>query len=522
MTEWIFLYGPPGVGKSFLGRNLADALNLPFWDLDREIAAQAGMSISDVFATQGESHFRALERKGLRVLLSNKRGVLALGGGALLHDANRALVEKKGTVLLLTADQKTLLARLQGDENRRPLLKENSLQTLLAQRKAHYASFPLRIATDDDTREDKSRKTLVREAQIALGRFRLTSMGDGYDVLVREGALDTLGNFLRARGMAGPTSLVTDANVGTLYASRALQSLRNVGYRSRAVFLSPGEKNKNMIAVQKLWGAFLKAGIERGSTVVALGGGVVGDLAGFAAATFLRGVDWVNVPTSLLAMVDAGIGGKTGADLPQGKNLVGAFHAPRFVVVDPQTLSTLPEVELRNGLAEVVKHAILGDPGLFKDLKELAAFKSLSALRWDAIVRRAMAVKVNVVEEDPYEKGQRQALNLGHTIGHAVEFASGFTLRHGEAVAIGMVAEARLAEEMGLAESGLANEIAAVLCALGLPTEVPPDLDRTCMCRALERDKKKSGGVVRYALPVRVGEVRVGVGIKDVRQRLKV
>ncbi|OQY30916.1 MAG: 3-dehydroquinate synthase [Anaerolineaceae bacterium 4572_5.2] len=273
-----------------------------------------------------------------------------------------------------------------------------------------------------------------------------------------------------------------------------------------------------MDSVQELWNAFLEAKIERGSTVVALGGGVVGDLAGFAAATFLRGVNWVNVPTSLLAMVDSSLGGKTGADLPQGKNLVGAFHAPRLVLVDPETLSTLPEVELRNGLAEVIKHGVIGAPELFRDLTDLTGFQNLSGLSgldWTEIVRRAMAVKIKIIEEDPYEQGLRQSLNFGHTIGHAVELASDFTLRHGEAVAIGMVAEARLAEEMGVAKSGLEKKITSTLRGLGLPTEIPPGLDEKRIQHALQRDKKKSGGVVRFALPVRVGEVRVGVEVRN-------
>lgn len=512
MTEWIFLYGPPGVGKSFLGRKLAKALNLPFWDLDGEITSQARRPISTIFSTQGESGFRALEQRALRVLLSNKRGVLSLGGGALLDDNNRALVEKKGAVLLLTAKPETLLARLQADENKRPLLRKTSLSALLTEREDHYGSFSLRIATEGSSGRGKDTETLLREMQIALGRFRLTGMGDGYDVVVRAGALDELGPALRARGLAGPLSLVTDVNVGGHYAFRALQSLRGAGYRSRAVFLSPGEKNKNMVAVQKLWDAFLEADVERGSTVVALGGGVVGDLAGFAAASFLRGVSWVNVPTSLLAMVDASIGGKTGVDLPQGKNLVGAFHAPRLVWVDTDVLSTLPEVELRNGLAEVVKHGVIGDLTSFQNLTGLDG--NLSGLDWSTLVRRALAVKVGVVQADPYEQGVRASLNFGHTIGHAVELASGFSVRHGEAVAIGMVAEARLAEEMGLADSGLADEISAVLRGLGLPTEIPPGLDIEQMRRALLRDKKKSGGVVRFSLPVRVGEVRVGVEVE--------
>ncbi len=259
-----------------------------------------------------------------------------------------------------------------------------------------------------------------------------------------------------------------------------------------------------------IWAGLVQAGLERGSTVVALGGGITGDLTGFAAATFLRGVSWVGVPTSLLAMADSSLGGKTGADLPQGKNLIGAFHPPALVLADPQVLATLPEAEIRSGLAEVVKHGVISDPQLFA----LCA-QGLDALRadWDTLVRRTMAVKIRVIEIDPYERGLREALNLGHTIGHGVEKASQYRLRHGEAVAIGMVAEARLSERLGIAQPGLAEEIAAVLRTLGLPVSIPAELPRSAILQAMRVDKKRSAGQVRFSLPVSIGNVQTGVGV---------
>jgi len=205
----------------------------------------------------------------------------------------------------------------------------------------------------------------------------------------------------------------------------------------------------------------------------------------------------------LLAMVDASMGGKTGADLPVGKNLIGAFHPPRLVLADPETLATLPEAEYVNGMAEVIKHGII--EGWRVEGGELR----------DSLVRKAMATKVNVIEIDPYERGIRAALNLGHTVGHGVELVSEFKIRHGEAVGIGMVAEARLAELIGLAEAGLSTEIAAELKSVNLPTEIPPDLDRSAIATAMTRDKKKAGGVVKFALPTAFGDVRVGVEVKN-------
>jgi 3-dehydroquinate synthase len=329
---------------------------------------------------------------------------------------------------------------------------------------------------------------------------------------VNNGALNDLGYMLKVGGHSGPIALVTDENVGAIYLDQALESLRAAGYHAQAMVIPPGESSKTVDTVSNLWGEFLGNGLERGSTVVAMGGGVVGDLAGFAAATYLRGVSWVSLPTSLLAMVDASLGGKTGADLPQGKNLVGAFHAPELVLTDPKTLDSLPEVELRSGMAEVIKAGIIGDPNLFEMCAQ--GWQAIGS-HWDEIIPRAMAVKIRVIEADPYEGGLREVLNLGHTIGHAVEVVSNYELRHGEAVAIGIVAEAKLAEEIGIADPGLADQIGGVCAQLGLPVEIPEGLSREAILAAMQVDKKRAAGRVRFSLPVRVGEVETGIEVTD-------
>jgi 3-dehydroquinate synthase len=327
---------------------------------------------------------------------------------------------------------------------------------------------------------------------------------------VKKGILTDIGEALRDRDLDGPMTLVSDENVAGLYAESVKASLQRAGYNVHEVWFPPGESSKTMETVAKLWDAFAQAGMERRSTVVALGGGVVGDLAGFAAATFLRGIPWVNLPTSLLAMVDASVGGKTGANLSQGKNLIGAFHAPRLVFVDPDTLVTLPDFELRNGLAETVKTGVIGDPDLF-ELCE--AGEGTIGANLEEVVRRAMAVKIGIIEEDPYEGGLRESLNLGHTIGHAVEKVSDFGIHHGEAVSIGMVAEAHLSHQLGLAEDGFRERLTDVLTGLNLPAEVPEDLDRNHLIAAMKLDKKRAGGKVRFSLPLRVGEVQTGVEV---------
>lgn len=506
----ISLYGPSGVGKSTIGRALAQALNLPFMDLDQAIESRLGMTIPQIFAEHGEATFRAWEHEILRQALDEGPCVLALGGGALLEPASRTLVEQAGPVVCLSAALETLVARLRADREQRPLLGGDTmvrLERLLHLRAEHYASFPLQLDTDD-----LPPARAAYEVQVLVGAFHVRGMGASYDVRVGSGLLDQLGPFLEICELNAPIGLVSDAHVAPLYAGRASASVAEQGLEVHPLVIAAGETHKTITTVTRLWDGLLQAGLERGSTVVALGGGVVGDLAGFAAATYLRGVPWVVVPTSLLAMVDASLGGKTGVNLPQGKNLAGAFHPPRLVLADPATLETLPEAELRSGLAEVVKHGIIADPALFEMCSR--GWKVVRA-HLDEIVRRSIAVKVAVIQEDPYEQGRRAALNLGHTIGHALEAGSDYRLRHGEAVAIGLVAEARLAESLGLAEKGLAAAVSETLEGLGLPTIRPPDLDRAAILQGIRVDKKRAAGRIRCALPVRIGEVRVGVSVEE-------
>ena len=510
----IFLYGPSGSGKSTVGKILAADLNLPFLDLDAEIERKSGERISDIMSNQGEAVFRDLEAAALKLAVSGPEMVVALGGGVLLRDENRNLADATGQVILLEADLPTLVRRLSQDENERPLLAgemQTNLSEMLERRREHYASFPLRVDASQLPEQ------VARAIQRLLGRYHLRGMGAGYDAIVQEGGLDRLGEMLKSRNLGRPVLVVSDMNVAPLYGERVLKSLQSAGYVASQLLIPAGEAYKNLETVVSLWRGCLEAGLDRKSTVLALGGGVVGDLAGFVAGTYMRGCSWVAVPTTLLAMVDASLGGKTGFDLPEGKNLVGAFHPPRLVLADPDVLSTLPEREMRAGLAEVVKHGVIADQGLF----ELCAQGWKAVIpRLPEVVRRGMAVKVKIIEEDPYEKGIRAALNLGHTVGHAVELVSGFNLLHGEAVAIGMVAEARLAERLSVAGRGLSEVLAETLLGLGLSVEIPEYMDRVELIRAMKMDKKKAAGVVRFALPAKIGEVKVGVAVENLEEVL--
>jgi shikimate kinase/3-dehydroquinate synthase len=513
MMNHIFLYGPPGTGKSTIGKILARNLNLPLVDSDRILETNADMSISKIMKEQGEARARDLETAVLKQIISDKESVIALGGGTLLRDENRILVENNGRVVLLMGEFDTLLERLSSDSNKRPLLAGNlreKLKSLLAKRGEHYNSFSLSVHVDGKTAEQNT-----HQVQVVLGRHHLYAMGE-YDAIVQDGGIQQLGDMLKSRGLQNPI-VVTDENVAKFHAENAMASLQNAGFNPKLLAIPAGEAYKTLDTVSQLWHGFLDAGLDRKSTVIALGGGVIGDIAGFAASTYMRGINWVGVPTTLLSMADASLGGKTGFDLPEGKNLIGSFYPPKLVLADSQALRTLPEAELISGMAEVVKHGIISDPELF-NLCECGLEWAKDNL--EQIVKRAMAVKIKVIEEDPYEKGFRAALNLGHTVGHAVELVSKFQLRHGEAVAIGMVTEARLAEHLALASKGLSNVIGIVLSAIGLPTQIPEGLPRDEIIQAMKTDKKQFNGVVRFALPVEIGKVEL-VDVTDLEVALE-
>jgi len=337
-----------------------------------------------------------------------------------------------------------------------------------------------------------------------------------YDILIGENLIAQAGTLLRPL-LAQPRALiVTDTTVTELHLPTLERALTEAGIAFEAFVLPPGEQTKDFQHLAQLCERLLQAGMDRRSLLIALGGGVIGDLAGFAAAILLRGVDFVQIPTTLLAQVDSSVGGKTAIDMPQGKNLVGAFHQPRLVLADTGSLASLPRRQRLAGYAEVVKYGLLGDIDFFHWLEthgtgvvdgEAAALRHAVAVSCQA--------KAGIVARDETERGERALLNLGHTFGHALETEVGFgdDLLHGEAVAIGMYQEARLAARIGLAEPGLADRIAQALKSLGLPLEIPAGLDREAIVAAMRRDKKVAAGAVKFALPVAIGEVLTGIRV---------
>ncbi len=341
-----------------------------------------------------------------------------------------------------------------------------------------------------------------------LQRLPVTYPGGQYEVIVGSDLLPLLRELA---SVTGPLAIVTDSNVGPLYANQIADA-------DCVVTVPAGEQHKTLATIATIYDALLAAGLDRKGTVVALGGGVVGDMAGFAAATYMRGVDFVQCPTSLLAMVDASVGAKTGVDLPQGKNLVGAFKQPQAVLADVSTLQTLLPEEFASGMAEVVKHGLIANPDLFERLMidDLRLDKSstfntstLPSTGLQSLIVDAIQVKRDVVQEDPFEQGRRATLNLGHTFGHAIEQVSGYAIRHGEGVAMGLVAAANLSARLEFCDPNLQPRIEAVLTRLHLPTRIPANLSHDKLYRAMGSDKKKAAGQLRFVLLEAVGDVFV-------------
>jgi 3-dehydroquinate synthase len=354
----------------------------------------------------------------------------------------------------------------------------------------------------------------------------VTTTTAAYPVVVESGALASLPARLRELGLAGTLWLAADGAVAGPLGAPLAEQLRTAGYAVHTTAVPPGEASKSPEQLWRLYDWMLGGGVERRDAVLALGGGVVGDLVGYAAASVLRGVAVVQLPTTLLAMVDSAVGGKTGINHPAGKNLIGAFHQPRLVLADTAALATLPPRELRAGMAEVIKHGVIRDAGLFRELERLAAERGWrpggpAFPGWDAadaeltarltaIIRRAVAVKVEVVSRDEFERGERITLNYGHTVGHAVEALMGYgPLLHGEAVAIGMHAAARIAAAVGVCDGGLVERQQRLLHAYGLGTALPPALDPDAILAATLRDKKVQARRVRWVLPTAIGSTVV-------------
>lgn len=451
LDRHLALIGFMGAGKSTLGREVAELIGRPFVDLDVEIEQQTGTNVAELFATRGEDAFREIERElAAEVLAGDAPAVVALGGGAVLAESTRRSLGARALSVVVDVAVEDAWERVRGGD--RPLAtSEDEFRALFEQRRALYEEVADARARDADG--------LV----LATG-----------GIVVEPGSYGRLADFVPETA-----ELVVDARVLELHPPL-------LDAPTHAV--EGGDRAKTLAVCGRLW---QELRLERGGTLVGIGGGSTTDVAGFVAAAYLRGIPWVAVPTTLVGQVDAAVGGKTGIDLPEGKNLVGAFHWPAHTVIDPDVLATLPENERRNGMAEVVKTGLL-------------AGETLWELPEAELVRRCAAFKAAVCLRDPYDRGERTMLNLGHSFAHALEAASEYAISHGEAVALGLVAALRL--------SGLDDEAHCVEEILR-PERSHVDPERAWT--ALSRDKKAEGGRVRLVLLEAPGRPRTNVELPD-------
>jgi len=521
MARTLWLVGMMGAGKSAVGSRLAARLGRAFVDTDALVESVAGKSIAAIFADEGEASFRSLERAAIE-RVAGRPAIVALGGGAIAQPGAAARLTASGRVVYLRARPETLLARI-GDADRRPLLaglstaaRLSRVRALLQAREADYARATCVVDVDEgdvDAVTDRVLEALgetrgeegkaMRTVQVPLGER-------SYAIRIGVDTLDQAGAAIAACTEARRAVVVTVPEVGRRYGARLERSLRCCGIKCRRLVVADGERSKSLRVLGKLYEDLLDFDADRGTAVIALGGGVVGDLAGFLAATWMRGVPFVQVPTTMLAMADASVGGKVAVDLPRGKNLVGAFHQPRLVWMDLATLRSLPRRQRANGLVEVIKHGVIRDVALFerfeRDIERVLDLEPGPTLD---VLERSCQIKAEVVAQDEREAGLRMILNFGHTLAHAIETLLGYRkLLHGEAVGIGMVFAARRSEAMGLAPAGVAERIEALLQRAGLPTE-PPDLPRRAYLDALRVDKKRKDGQLRFIAVRELGKAEI-------------
>ncbi len=506
----IVLIGFMGTGKTEVGTRLARRLGWRFEDTDEHIKRRAGRTIGEIFRLDGEPRFRKLEKDVIRELSDTQRSVIATGGGAVIDPSSWRLLRGMGTLIALEARPETILSRAGGTD--RPLLsRENQLgriKALLKERAQYYNRCDHRIETSNKNPEQVT--AMIMDIVAPAEPIRVDLEGRGYSILIERGLLSRVGREAAGLGLKGKMAIVTNKKVGRFYGSTVRKSLEHSGFETATIMLPDGERFKTLRSVSKIYDHLLMKSFERGSTLLALGGGVIGDLAGFAAATYLRGVGFIQVPTTLAAQVDASIGGKTGVDHPRGKNLIGAFYQPKAVLIDPDVLSTLKTREFVSGLAEVVKYGVIRDEAFFAYLEdniEKVLKKEPAAV--GHAVRRSCAVKADVVARDEREGGLRRILNYGHTLGHAIETASGYRkYLHGEAVSLGMVFAARLALQLGLCTEETARRQTRLLTRAGLPVKLP-NLNAGAILKIMGLDKKVSEGRIHFVLAERIGKVVV-------------
>ncbi|OFA08925.1 bifunctional shikimate kinase/3-dehydroquinate synthase AroKB [Duganella phyllosphaerae] len=519
----VFLVGLMGAGKTTIGRILARKLGLRFVDSDHEIEARTGASIPWIFEIEGEPSFRRREADVIRELTGQQDLVLATGGGAVLNPDNRAHLKARGTVIYLRTTVNSILQRTAHDKNR-PLLQtadpRKKLEELMAVRDPLYLeiadividtgrpnvqSMVLTILNQLEKLACEAAPNCSTRAQPSMNEESTillnVDLGErSYPISIGPSLLEDP-SLLARHVNGGKVAIVTNTTVAPLYLERVESALRAAGKQVMSVILPDGEEFKNWASLMQIFDTLLANKADRKTTLIALGGGVIGDLTGYAAASYMRGVDFIQVPTTLLSQVDSSVGGKTGINHPLGKNMIGAFYQPRAVIADTSTLETLPDRELSAGLAEVIKHGAIIDAAFFDWIEAnigLLMARDKGALAY--AIARSCEIKADVVRQDEREGGLRAILNFGHTFGHAIEAGLGYgEWLHGEAVGCGMVMAADLSQRMGLIDAPSVARVRALVAAAGLPVKAP-DLGTARWLELMEVDKKNEGGAIKFIL----------------------
>jgi shikimate kinase/3-dehydroquinate synthase len=517
----IILIGMPGSGKTTLGKLLAKRLGMPFIDTDLIIEQMAGERVSDIFAKNGEEAFRAMEREVVEKASGMRGVIIATGGGAWMDERNRARLKDSGSVIYINCPPEVLWERLQGGSTVRPLLKDGlaSLEGLYHKRHLLYMTADRVVEACGKTEEECADFVLETaginkqkdSAQDTMHRIRLSLGGMSYcDIAVGSGMIkDTgvlLAERLAQRDKKPRLMVISNPLVNALCGESLCDSLERSGFEVSRYIMPDGEEYKSLEQVSKVYSHLAGTEFGREDLILALGGGVTGDLAGFTAATYMRGIGVIQVPTTLLAQVDSSIGGKTAVNLPEGKNLVGAFHQPHLVVSDTRLLTHLSDYQFRQGLAECIKYGLLDEGELFGMLENNA--KDIQCREPGIIagvVQRCCRIKVGIVEKDERERGLRRLLNLGHTVGHALEAAAGYgRLGHGDAVALGLRAKAFISREAGIMTERDFDRITALLDVFGFPKK--GDFSAERVKEYLARDKKKESKKILFVFPRGIGK----------------
>ncbi len=532
-TGPVFFTGFMASGKSRIGSLTAAALGRTFFDTDQWIEREAGKPVPKIFAEDGEEVFRAWEMKALQALSLEAGAVIALGGGTLTRPQALDFVKSHGTLVALHADPEVILERVKRKEGSRPLLaglddagKRDKIRSLLDERAPLYAAAHLHFESSERMPHHVLTRRIVHAIKLREADPLWVELGERrYPIHIGEGITSCIDAVAHALGAKSENVLVTDQAVRAAQSVTADRLRQTLG--ARMFQWRSGEQEKNLKSIGKLYTYLLRHQYGRKTCLFAFGGGVVGDMTGFAAATFLRGVDFVQIPTTLLSMVDSSVGGKTGVNHPLGKNLIGAFYQPKAVVADVSVLQTLPDAELKAGLAEVAKYAFIRDRGFLGRLESLAhrlLAREPGAL--SEVIRTSCSIKAEVVGGDEREtkEGGRAVLNYGHTFGHAFEVLAGYgRLPHGLAVALGMRCAARLARVKGMLTDAEAARHDALLNALDMPRTFPGKLDAEEAWAAMGRDKKTESGKRVFILPQGLGQVVPvrGIGKAEVEEALR-